>query len=303
MRGPVAPDAVDTRRRRVRYLFALVFALVLSLGVAVPVFAADKDDIQPRVVGGKPVPDGKYRFVVSLQFERPGTSAYEDHFCGGTLIAPRYVLTAAHCAQLVGPGFDQIPLRNLQVIAGRTVLSDERQGQRRAVSRITIHSRWNPNTFAYDAAVLRLSSPVAGIRPIRLSPEGPGGDSLERPGRLARVAGWGNTVRQNPDFSQPDNFPNRMREARPPLVSDADCARAYGSGFAGRVEVCAGKAGVDTCQGDSGGPMFSPLNGRLVQIGIVSYGNGCGAQGYPGVYAEVNSPPIRNFVENVLSRK
>ena len=89
-----------------------------------------------------------------------------------------------------------------------------------------------------------------------------------------------------------------MREARPPLVSGRDCGRAYGEGFNGSVEVCAGTAGVDTCQGDSGGPMFVATSGGFAQIGITSYGAGCGAEGYPGVYAEVNGDPIGDFIED-----
>ena len=110
------------------------------------------------------------------------------------------------------------------------------------------------------------------------------------------VAGWGNTVRQDTELSQPDRYPNRMRRASPPIVSDREGEKAYKRDYVSSLMVSAGRPGVDTCQGDSGGPMWVNTDAGRRQIGITSFGNGCGARGFPGVYAEVNSPSIYDFI-------
>lgn len=78
-----------------------------------------------------------------------------------------------------------------------------------------------------------------------------------------------------------------------PFVSDATCQQAYGSDLVPSQEICAGyvsTGGVDTCQGDSGGPMFRKDNaGAWIQVGIVSWGEGCARPGYPGVYTQVST--------------
>lgn len=282
-----------------RYLLALILAALLGLGAAVPVFAqepgaGDEPEIQPDVVGGTAVPDGKYKFVAVLRDVTRGNSVREQFFCGGTLIDRDSVLTAAHCLEDATPG----PLR---VTVGRTVLNSD-QGQTRSVAAIFRHPRYTTSavSYRYDAAVLKLGAPIRNIAPIRIPVTTANG--YESPGRNATVAGWGNTIKQGPNFSQPDNFPNRMREAQVPIVSDAVGRSTYGSSYAPALMVAAGREGKDTCQGDSGGPIFvSTENGRR-QIGITSFGNGCGVRNYPGVYTEANWGGIRNFIYGAARR-
>ncbi|MFI5868397.1 serine protease, partial [Streptomyces sp. NPDC051546] len=83
-----------------------------------------------------------------------------------------------------------------------------------------------------------------------------------------------------------------LQKATVPFVSDASCQASYGSQLTPGEEICAGfdQGGVDTCQGDSGGPMFRRDNaGSWIQVGIVSWGQGCATPGYPGVYSEVST--------------
>ena len=288
MRRPVGWSANQLRRSTIRYVVAVVFGLMLGLSVAVPVFAADRE-LHPRVVGGEPVPTGDYPFVASLGNVRYGTTAYGRHFCGASLIDSDSVLTAAHCAQ-------GTPKRLLRVTVGRTVLSGS-GGQTRRVSRIDIHPRFTGRASnGYDAAVLTLNNPVGGIPAIRLA--GAPQDALEQPGRLATVAGWGNTIEQPPRGDNGSNYPDRMRAARVPIVSDARARDVYGRSYLKALMIAAGNEGKDTCSGDSGGPMFARQGDYRYQIGITSFGFGCAARGYPGVYTEVNARAIRTFIVN-----
>lgn len=277
-----------------RYLLALVFATLLALGAAVPVFAAEEpageDEVtfQPQIVGGEPVPDGKYKFVAALRDITLGNTVYQQQFCGGTLIDRDSVLTAAHCLETV-------TAPQLRVSVGITSLKEPRQGQSRRVERITRHPEYTTSalSFRYDAAVLTLARPVKNIAPAKIPATDHNG--LETPGREATIAGWGSTVKQ-PSNDAP-RYPARMQEAQVPVVSDATARRAYGADYYPKLMLAAGEEGKDTCQGDSGGPIFVKAStGRVSQIGITSFGNGCGKRNSPGVYTEANSENIRSFI-------
>jgi secreted trypsin-like serine protease len=112
------------------------------------------------------VPNGKYSFVAALLNTSYGRAPFYQQFCGGSLIDQDSVLTAAHCVT----GRRGIPVlpRPLRITVGRTVLNSD-QGQKSWVSRIFIHPRYNGDTVTYDAAVLKLSSSVSGIAPIKLA--------------------------------------------------------------------------------------------------------------------------------------
>jgi secreted trypsin-like serine protease len=288
MSKPNAWSAKQLRRSTARRLLMVGFGLILGMTVTVPVLAADRQ-LQPRVVGGEPVPNGDFPFVASVGDARYGVTAYRRHFCGASLIDSDSVLTAAHCVQ-------DTPRWPLRVTVGRTVLSDD-GGQTRRVSRIAIHPRFDGvSDVKYDAAVLTLDSPVQGIPALGIA--GAPQDALEEPDRLATVAGWGNTIAQPARGDNGSNLPERMRVARVPIVSDARARDVYGSSFVGALMVAAGKEGKDTCTGDSGGPMFARQDDKRYQIGITSFGEGCATRKYPGVYTEVNARAIRTFIVN-----
>lgn len=301
-------SGVRPRHRVLWTVVALLAALAASLGVSAATLteasAQDDRDREPQIVGGSGVPNGKYPFMVSLQADRVETPG--GHFCGGTLIDRDSVLTAAHCLEFIGRknSPSTLSFRDVRLVVGRTVLT-RNQGQVRGIARfsdIKVHPRFRIETFTYDAAVIELDRPVRGIKPIKLA--GKRQNALERPGRRAIVAGWGNTIAQSGTdafFGGEVNLPRRMQEARPPLVSDRYADRVYKPNvptpdFVPPLMVAAGENDVDTCQGDSGGPLFARQRGSFTQIGITSYGLGCGALGFPGVYAEVNSPAIKGFI-------
>jgi secreted trypsin-like serine protease len=279
---------------------AVLIALAVVVGALSTGFTGSPAGaVDPRVIGGTPVPDGQFTFQAALLAQPFGTNDYQRQYCGGSLIGPFYVLTAAHCVDFIGnQPSDLITVSQLRVVVGRTVLTST-QGQKRTALRIAIHPQWNTFTGKNDVAIIELDTPVTGIKPIALATTGT--DALERPGRLATVTGWGNTILQEPGPpSGLTNYPNRMRVAQVPIVADDECVAAYkGQGpiFA-FSQICSGRTGKDTCQGDSGGPMFVAVPGGYRQIGITSSGVGCGATGFPGIYTQVSSPPIGNFIAN-----
>ena len=274
----------------------LVGALVAAMGVSFLVFvqsgeAAPREagangqppyaPVSPRIVGGSAVPDGKYPFMVALLDKRKPGGAFQEQFCGGTLIDKDSVLTAAHCFYRQGVYDRGI---ELQVVVGRTVLN-QNQGQLRSVPLPNrfIHPRYKA-LASYDAAVLKLGRPVRGIQPIKLATARQ--NNLENPGHILTAAGWG-VVRQRPGPF--DDFPVSMHEASVPVVSDPRAGRAWsslppsqslGQKYRPSIMVAASTTERDTCQGDSGGPLFD--FGSRTQVGITSAGVG-GATRIPAI--------------------
>lgn len=292
----------DTMRRASssRLMMTLMLgALAAALAAFVSLASAERtaqaqsstDDPEARIVGGTTVENSKYPFVTALLDKRRTGSAYERQFCGGALIDRDSVLTAAHCIEGSGASAS-----DLQVTAGRTVL-DSSQGQVRGVSVVDVHPNYSyfSRSQAYDVAVLTLKRPVSGIQTIKSASGSQ--ENLESPGRNLTVAGWGNTEQQPATGGGGQSYPDRMREAQVPVVSDSRAKQSYPS-YASALSVASGKSGKDSCQGDSGGPMFASTKNGPVQVGITSYGTGCGAPNYPGVYTEVNAPAISNFISN-----
>ena len=146
---------------------------------------AAEGDIQPQIVGGTGVPNGKYPFMAFLRIEKTNNTF---GYCGGSLIDSDSVLTAAHCILDDNGNFDT---RAVTMAIGRTVISDPNQGQIRFATLADWHPNYNPaSSDAYDAAVLSLDRPV-NISPIKLATSKQNG--LEERGRKLRVAGWGTT--------------------------------------------------------------------------------------------------------------
>jgi secreted trypsin-like serine protease len=273
-------------RRGWRATAAIIAALTLTLTALVQsVGAAPKGD--PRIIGGEPADLGEYPFMVALLLESRGGTDFDKQYCGGSLIGSRWVLTAAHCVEFLDSP-DQIA-----VAVNRTHLSNSAEGDRVAVRNFYIHPDYDGTIGTPDVALIELARPVRGVEPIQLA--GAGDDAFEADGTILTVIGWGNT-----STTGHASFPDELRELQVPVVSDAECDFAYSGGITVEIEVCAGERNVDSCQGDSGGPLFATTtSGDYVQVGVVSWGFKCGKQHFPGVYAEVNAPVIREWIREV----
>ncbi|MFJ8149947.1 S1 family peptidase [Streptomyces sp. NPDC096048] len=237
-------------------------AAALATAAATALLAAPSAVAAPQpIVGGTTTTTSAYPFVMQI------TDASRNQFCGGTLVSPTKVVTAAHC--MVGE-----TTRSVRVVGGRTYLNGT-NGTVAQVSRIWIHPDYTRVTSGDDVAVLTLSRsmPYAPAKYVSSSDT-----SVYAAGTTARVLGWG-TTRENGSSS------NQLRTATVPVVSDSGCRGSYGADFVASDMVCAGytSGGVDTCQGDSGGPLL--VGGVLA--GVTSWGEGCARAGYPGVYSRL----------------
>ncbi|MFB7665564.1 trypsin-like serine protease [Kitasatospora sp. NPDC056138] len=269
------PAVLPRRRRRRAVALALLAALpvpLIALSAAVPAAA------QRRVVGGAAVSTAAHPWMVALSSRREYGNARSGQFCGGTLVAPTKVVTAAHCFYDESNG-RRVDRPGLRVIVGRDDLT-RRDGREVEVREVRIHPNYAYAANMQDVAVLTLAEPQPATAVLDYL--SPGETEPYAPGTRAQVFGWGDTRGDG-------SYSNTLRSVEVPIVADEICAHAYPGGpdgaFDARGMVCAGEehGGKDACQGDSGGPLV--VAGRLA--GLVSWGTGCADANHPGVYTRV----------------
>lgn len=234
------------------------------------------ETISSLIIGGQDAQLGAYPWMTGL-FNRGSTRP----FCGGTLIHPRWVLTAAHCA------FNN---SLIDVVVGMHELYPSR-GVRVPVDQVIIHPSYGGYLNSLDFALLRLSKPVMGVETLSLisNEEQISGWNGSGYGVSARAIGWGYikypgtarpTVLQQVDI-------NILGINSPELKSIYPDLSIY------NIVADSPQGGKDTCNGDSGGPLLvSDGNGGWLHAGATSYGIGCGI--YPGVYA--NTLTARSWI-------
>jgi secreted trypsin-like serine protease len=251
------------------------------------------------IVGGQPAAQGKYPWQVRLYESMDD----EIGFCGGSIIAPQWVLTAAHCL-----------VNSDEVVVGFGNV-DRTQTQKIASEKVIVHPAYLDGKKA-DLALVKLSAPIDNAAAVPLA-DTASSQSLLKPGARATVTGWGAIW----DFQAFNNAmdvmagrrslserrllndeelqaPRRLHEVDIEVIDPQECKSIYDSlqvsAFTiGDTEICATgpRGGKDSCFGDSGGPLVVPssTSDGYVQVGIVSWGPQCGNPLFPGVYTRVSS--------------
>lgn len=227
--------------------------------------------LEPRVVGGSKVTSNKFPWMAAIITRN--TNALDGQFCGGSLIADKWILTAAHC-------IENEKADAVSVLLGQPGLEGS-GGETINVARIIEHPDYQRQGYP-DIALLELSS-SSNANPILLpTRENPVAAANE----LATVIGWG-------QVSETGSYSSQLLETTLPIVAHQQCLTAY-KGFENIIEdamICAGtpSGDKDSCYGDSGGPLFVSSGQSYVQAGVVSFGKECGLANVPGVYARVSS--------------
>lgn len=279
-----AVSTISHRKSRADFVQRITLAVTVMLAV-VTVGAATAAPAVPAIVGGKPATISDLHWQVAIV--RGSTGGGRELHCGGVLISPSFVLTAAHCVDKIKdsrekfappPGISKYGESELQVVVGAARFAT--QGTAVELSEIIIHDMWKHTEFPrdYDAALLRLKVPVDPSLAIRMR-------SLPVNASLgsAWVSGWGTT--ENAEVSQ------ILLAAKVPLVVQGACNAEQGyAGYVSPRMLCAGyvDGGRDACSGDSGGPLVMGSKGAELLVGLVSWGIGCAEQHRYGVYTRID---------------
>ncbi|XP_030853901.1 complement factor B [Strongylocentrotus purpuratus] len=255
-----------------------------------------------RIVGGVDAKSGAWPWQAALY-----DTATNDLLCGGSLIRKNWVLTAAHCFR----GLFSLTRDTTTVYLGLTDRSgDLPRSQQFDIAQLIFHPQYFVEGSAQhnDVALLRLDREAElnpYVRTVCLPPSSVT-DPLKanwylKPDRVAKVTGWGHSDIRLPD-EPVDPATKNLQEVDVPLVSATECRRVMQDNNQIPVdtttELCAGADQRDACNLDSGGPLVVSRNGIYRQVGIVSYGLGCGLQNTYGVYARL--PHFVEWVEKTI---
>ncbi|XP_066567430.1 transmembrane protease serine 3 isoform X2 [Amia ocellicauda] len=232
--------------------------------------------LEDRIVGGTDTTVEHWPWQVSLKING-------QHTCGGSLVTPRWLVTAAHCVASTGNEVDQWTVQTAQ-----TSLSSSGE----PVDKVIINGQYSSENNDYDIAMMRLVTPIklqGTSYPVCLPPYG----QQLKANQSLWVTGWGYTQERG-------KVSTILQQANIPLIDRATCLQLYGSIITPRM-LCAGfvQGKVDACQGDSGGPLVL-MDDRWQLAGIVSWGVGCARANWPGVYSNVDE--LLDWIYTVMQK-
>ncbi len=300
---------MKSARTRTRTVVAAAAIAVCGLAATASAAEADKPEY---IVGGAETSADLHPFQAALAVDDGdfmGTDS-ERQFCGGSLVTPLVVITAAHCladtdpdcgpkaaagnpttcspaADPAGDGTFKIDGDDIDVIVGRTTLTGAGGTEGDALGTYVASNYSGELTKINDLGFVTLAA--ASTQP-RIDIVDRNDGQLWKEGAPTRVTGYGTT-----SFGGPKS--DTLKVATLPIIGDASCGSGavYGSLFDPVTMICAGTlaGGTDSCQGDSGGPLQTEtLTPGTRLVGLVSFGAGCAQPGRPGVYTRVAQNPI-----------
>ncbi len=268
-----------------RLVSSALLGLLAAGGLAAPAGA---------VVGGSRTAAERGNFLVALVDGTEGRrTVAAGQFCAATAVRPDALITAAHC--LSDEDGARTDPSDLRLFAGHVL--PLRKGKLVGVRSISTHPDFDDGAGEAnaDVGVIRLNAPLKGVTPIGLAD--PKDAAAAQPGAPLGLWGWGNRA-----AGDGQNFPRQLHDGTVLRYTDARCDDLYGRYFNPASQLCAGTPDgrVDACQGDSGGPLTATRpDGRLVLVGVVSYGEGCGRPEFPTVYTKLSR--YRTYLAEALA--
>jgi len=250
----------------------IVFLHALLAASAIDFNTVSATQISARIIGGSRSNTTAWPWMSGLAYKNSSIS--DGLFCGASLIAKDWILTAAHCLR----GEDK---NSFDVIINQAQL-DRDDGERISIERFILHPEFNGFTLKNDLALIKLSSP-SNNRPIRvLFPY----STQDKPGKTATALGWGTTT-----ATKPLRYPLDLMQVDVPLISNPLCAISMGDITDDMLCAGDGQGQKDTCTGDSGGPLiiFDTESQSWRQVGITSWGFDCAVTDEYGVYTRLKN--------------
>ncbi|XP_014280682.1 venom serine protease [Halyomorpha halys] len=230
-----------------------------------------------RIVGGKEAGRNEYPWIVAFQ-----TRSSIWTFCGGAIVTPWHIVTAAHCV-------DKYQAGDLVVVLGAHDVHNKYEStqNRKYVEKIIMHPLYNKKTMLHDLAIVVTSTEIKYNKLVgpACMPSEKLGDEMA--GQMLKAIGWG---RYDPKRPYADKI-KKLKEVDLEIITNGVCRKSWGIDPTG-LQICTYTPRKDTCNGDSGGPLtwLDPATNRFTLVGAVSFGaEDCGNDPRPGVNTNISA--------------